>query len=545
MHNIGADQKEALELEIKHALWRACAAVKPGATLEWKLDPTQIRVRRARESVWAPPPPLPPGTVLTEIEKVRRAAVPISFFEFLARGNGKSFELTCLAVEKALCRPNQRILYCAPLREDAEKIVKDLLELHILIDCPDDVKPEWKAGDGEYHFANGSIIRFRGVNNESAERLRGAGYHLVILDEVGSYDQLPDVLAIVRPIAKRLKGKIVLATTPAVQKDHPSNKEYERHATKLPWRPPNAIKLTMLDNPRWTWEERVQILVDCGEEIADIPKILAGEMLPKTTEALREYWCMPVTDDAVARFPTWRQNAKRLIRTGDERPEFFFPYTTLDLGYVDRTGGVYGYHDYENDLIVAEDESLLVRPNSREIADEVFSREFGLWGNKPPHPVTRIMDAQPFILESLRAEHHLDFQPPNKSQIQHKVSFVQGANNYANLLISGGQVRIHERCVNLIRQLENAIWNKQKNDFDRDESGDADSMGHFDLAAAFLYFCLAVDRRKNPFPVGYRLKRDGPDVWRKPVAQGTGLLPNTPLFRRLVEKQRRAGRFGR
>jgi len=521
------EQAAALEAEIKAALWRA-------GDLDWKLDPTQLRVRQAREAAWAPAAPPPPGTVLTEIEKIRRAAIPISFYELLARGNGKSFELVCLAVETALKKPNQRILYCAPLREDAEKIVRDLLELNILQDCPDDAKPTWKAGDGEYHFKNGSTIRFRGVNNESDDRLRGAGYHLVILDEVGVYDRLRKTLGIVKPVAKRFKGRIILATTPSEQEDHESTELYEEHAVQVPWRPPAAIKLTMLDNPRWSWEERVQILADCGERIDDIPKILSKEILPKRTETLREFWCEFVTDEARARFPTWRDDETRLTKKDSTRPDHFFAYTVFDLGFVDRTGGLFGYHDYEQDLIIIEDEALLTRPSSREIADEVNAKELLLWGAKPR--VTRVMDAAPFVLEDIRREHRLDFQPPDKTGVQSGVSYVQGANNYVNLLISGGQLRIHERCRNLLRQMRNAVWNKNRNDFERDSRKGPDSMGHYDLAAALVYFCRAVDRRRNPYPPGWRLKRDGPDTWRKPQKPNQGLMPNTELFRRLAKR---------
>lgn len=529
IQSLTAEQRQALETLVKEEAWRR-------GDLEWKLDATQIRVRRAREAAWAPAPPLPPGTVLSEVERVRRVAIPISFYELLARGNGKSFELTCYAVETALKKPNQRILYCAPLRADAEKIVKDLLDLNILLDCPEDVRPEWKAGEGEYHFKNGSTIRFRGVNNESDDRLRGAGYHLVILDEVGTYDRLRKTLGIVQPVAKRFKGKLILATTPSEQEDHESTQVYEEHAVSVTGRPPAAIKLTMLDNPRWTWEERVQILADSGEALEDIPAILERRALPKRTVTLREYWCEFTTDEARARFPEFRTALLEVVVPHIHRPEFFYPYTVFDLGFVDRTGGLYGEHFYEEDLLVIEDESLLVRPSSRDIADEVNGKESTLWG-KPPHPVTRVMDAAPFTLEDIRREHRLDFQPPDKSGIQSNVSYVQGANNYANLIIAGRQVRIHERCVNLIRQLTNAVWNKNRNDFERDTRTGPDSMGHYDLAAAFVYFCRAVDRRRNPFPPGWRTKKDGPDVWRRREEKSTGLMPKTSLFRALAQRR--------
>ncbi len=198
------------------------------------------------------------------------------------------------------------------------------------------------------------------------------------------------------------------------------------------------------------------------------------------------------------------------------RPDYFFPYTVYDLGFIDRTGGLYGGHDYENDVIFVEDEDLLVRPSSRDIADAVAAKESVLWvGN--PHAPTRIMDAAPFVLEDIRREHHLNFQPPDKSGVQSGISYVQGANNYVNLLINGAQLRVHKRCVNLLRQMRNAMWNKQRNDFERDKREGIESMGHYDLAAALVYFCRAIDRKRNPFPPGYRTKAvtSGENVWRE------------------------------
>ncbi len=221
-----------------------------------------------------------------------------------------------------------------------------------------------------------------------------------------------------------------------------------------------------------------------------------------------------------------------------KKPDYFFPYTVFDLGFIDRTGGLYGLHDYEHDLLMIEDESLLTRPSSRDIADEVNAKELTLWSENT-HLPTRVMDAAPFVLEDIRREHHLAFEPPDKGGVQSGLSYVQGANNYVNLLISGGQLKIHERCVNLRRQMRNAIWNKKRNDFERDSRDGPESMGHYDLAAALVYFCRAVDRKRNPFPEGYRTSRDGPTTWRAPQKPNTGLYPANAWGRRLAAAGKR------
>lgn len=226
------------------------------------------------------------------------------------------------------------------------------------------------------------------------------------------------------------------------------------------------------------------------------------------------------------------------------RPDYFYPYTVFDLGFVDRTGGLYGLHDYENDLIIVEDESLMVRPGSRDIADEVEAKERVLWGKPPHHEPTRVMDASPFVIEDVRKEHGLRFSPPNKKEIRKGEAFVSGANNYVNLLIVGGQLRIHERCVNLRRQMRNAVWNKARNDFDRDKREGPESMGHYDLAAALVYFCRAVNRRRNPFPEGYRMARESSREWFAPT-KTAGILPPGPMGDRIAAFLKRGSRWTR
>jgi hypothetical protein len=270
--------------------------------LSYKLDATQRKLRKAREDAWKPPAPIPKEELelLSIEERLRRANVPISFYELCARGNGKTFELLVLAVELCIKTPSARVLYVAPRREDAEKIARDLLELQILSDCVPQKRPEWKAGDGEYLFKNGSILRFRGTNAESADRLRGFGYHLIILDECAVMDNLHSVLGIVEPIAERMKGNVILATTPAETPGHESKEIFEEHQRRGA-----SVTFTMNDNPRLTWDEKARILINSGELPADVPSILSGEMLPRKTKTRRERFCMWVVEGESAVHPDW------------------------------------------------------------------------------------------------------------------------------------------------------------------------------------------------------------------------------------------------
>ena len=294
----------ALEARVQAEIVRRAYA---RGDLSYKLDETQRLIRQKRESAWAPKAAA--AGPRTAMERVAAADVPISYFELCARGNGKTFELLVLELETALRVKDARVLHAAPLRDDAEKIARDLMELFILGDCPREMKPEWHAGEGEYRFpTTGAVLRFRGTNNDSVERLRGFGYHLVVLDECGSMDQLAYVFGIVKPLAERMGGKLVLATTPPKLADHESKGIFEDHVKRG-----SAVTFTLLDNPRKTWEQKAAILLNEGEAPEDVPHILDGRMLPRRTTTLREYFCQWVTDSEMALVPEFTAERERQI----------------------------------------------------------------------------------------------------------------------------------------------------------------------------------------------------------------------------------------
>ena len=312
----------------------------------------------------------------------------MSFFELCARGNGKTFELLVLAIETALRITNARVLYVAPMRDDAEKLSKDLVDLFILTDCPKDLRPEWRAGDGEYVFKNGSTIRFRGTNNESAERLRGFGYHLVILDECGVMDNLKYVVDLVRPLVERMGGYIVLATTPGKTPDHDSTKLYSDHLERGA-----AIKFTILDNPRLSWTEKARALINDGERKEDVAGILDGTKRPRETTTLRERFCRFVADGNMAVLPEFQEFESAIVvavqregRTSKMparvRPAFFNAYAAMDPGVANKTAILFAYYDFLRNCIVVEGEAFV---RGREaslngIGDAIDRCEIALWG---------------------------------------------------------------------------------------------------------------------------------------------------------------------
>lgn len=475
-------------------------------------------------------------TQLLILDKLQNVASE-KFFLLCSRRLGKSYTLVTLAFSLCIQKKNARVLYLAPFAKDAADIVGDIAA-SILESCPDDIKPTYNAQAKEFRFSNGSVIRFKGVNGEHAQYLRGGACDLVILDECAIMDDLAHVVTdIVMPMVMTTNGRVLLATTPPRTPGHESSGIYERLAGQGA-----AVKFTLLDNVRVSNEVKGRYLEEAGEDPADLAAILAGEMLPKQTTGKREYFCEFVTDASLAvlpEFPRKGDKGREELVHLSERPAFFDSYVGMDPGMKDRTGIVYGYWDYVRGKLVIEDESLLQGPSTLVIAEEIINKEWALWKNKPP--VLRVSDVEKRLIVDLSERHQLRFVQAQKQDSL-------GAINLVRNMIQLRELEINPKCVHLIRQCENAIWNNKATDFAR--AGEKSVDGHFDLVAALKYLCRHINRRKNPYPAGYNIKPKGPDAFQSkkwhptgPLgggADGYGLLPKGAFGKRLARDARRA-----
>ena len=460
-----------------------------------------------------------------QIYKAIHAQTAREHFLLCSRRLGKSFLLVLLSFEQALRFPQSRVLYLAPWAKDAAEIATDLVQT-LLEDCPEDLKPKYNSQTKEYLFNNGSLIRFKGTNGEHAQFLRGGSAHVVVLDECGLMDDLRHVyLDVVSPMTLTTQGRVYFATTPPVTPDHESASLFEQMAGKGA-----ASVFTIREAPHIPRQEKLSMLVSMGEKAERVEAILDGVLEPDTTTAQREFFCKFVTDASRAVVPEFSGVKKDIILV-PKRPAYFDCYVSMDPGVVDRTGVLYAYWDFQRSKIVIEDESLLQRKNTNDIAREIKVKEEALWGFQKPY---RYSDIQLQLIIDLYQLHHLTFYPVQKENSL-------GAINLMRTMIQGKQIEIHPQCVNLIRQLENAVWNSRASDFDR-----SDLHGHYDLVAALKYLCRHVMRSKNPFPEGYFEAGGGggpPAQYHVPFNPqrkrrrskrlGSGLLPDTPTGRKI------------
>jgi len=487
---------EAMRKKVVGALWQR-------GQLSYKLDETQRKIKDAFSR-----------------------ASERKFFLLCSRRLGKSFTLVLEAFETAMRKPYGRVLYLAPTGKDAADIVTDIVDGHLLPDCPEALQPSFDRQQRVYTFRNGSTIRFRGVNGEHAEGLRGGAADLVILDECGTMDDLAYVVSsVVMPMTLTTNGRILLATTPPRTPGHDSTTIYEDLASRG-----SAVKFTLLDNPRVPEGIKAEFLLEAGEKEEDTIPILRGEIKPKTTTALREYWCEFVTDAASAVLPEFDEQAEKEMVRSSPRPPHFDCYVAMDPGFQDRTALLFGYWDFMRAKFVIEDEALLHRNSTLDIAQVIERREKELWGGQQPY--ARVSDVDPRLMTDLWERHRIQFRAVEKQDSL-------GAINLVRNMIQTRELEIDPRCVHLIRQMHNAIWNNKATDFAR--AGQKSLDGHYDLVAALKYLCRSIHRHRNPFPSDYGRRPDynrfeSPRHDRTP---NMGLFSNTPFAKRLINAKKK------
>jgi len=389
-----------------------------------------------------------------------------------SRRLGKSWMLCVIALEQGYKVPHSQIKFAAPNQKMARKIVFPLFK-QILENCPKHLRPKFKLHDGVYEFANGSEIHIAGSEMNQIDSLRGQACDLALLDEAGFMTDLEYVIesVLVPQTLTRKDARLILASTPPVSPDHPFVSRYIKNAMAQE----AYAKFTIYDNPMLTPEQIELYMEEAGG--AD------------STTWRREYLADIVTEKTNALFPEATDEAMEDIVLEIQRPDQFIPLTVIDLGYVDYTGILFGYYHFPAGKVVIEDELLMNRTTSAEIVQQVYDKEKELWGDRKPF--TRVVDAQALAIADLNSMYRFNCRAPAKSDLEANVNRVRMDVGQQNMIIS-------PKCTNLIAQLKYATGDNNRRSFSRNSSG-----GHWDLAAAMVYFAKHIDRRTNPFPPGY------------------------------------------
>lgn len=388
-----------------------------------------------------------------------------------SRRIGKSYLLCLIALEHAIQNPGSDIKIATGNQKMTRKIITPLIR-QLLETCPKELRPKFRGIDGTFEFGNGSMITVCGTEMGQIDGLRGTACDLVIIDEAGFVSDLEYALesVLIPQTLTRPKSRIILASTPPVTPDH----AFVRYALRA-MRNDGYAKFTIYDNPMLSREQIEEFKEEAGGE--------------NSTTWRREYLAEFVVDKDSAILPEGTDELLSQIVTEVERPPFFNAITSLDLGYLDFTGGLFAYYDFPRNKIVIQDEFLVNKSTSATIVAEALRRENELWG--PQRPKTRVVDANAMAIADLNETHRFNCHAPEKSDLQANV-------NRVRMDLANGNIIIHPRCINLINQIKYGTWDKQRSKFSRSSEG-----GHWDLLAALIYLCRHIDRVTNPFPASY------------------------------------------
>lgn len=389
----------------------------------------------------------------------------------ISRQFGKTFWCVNKTLSYGLSKPGWKLKFGAPTKEQAEEIVAPIIDTH-LEDCPKDFLPRFDKSKATWVFKNGARFKLFGNDDKrKANRGRGTGCNFGILDEGAFNDVLEYALtSVLLPQTITTNGRIIIPSTPPESPSHP----FVRLATEAEAMGAYVHK-TIYENPMAT-----------PELIAEYMRLCGGA---HTSTWKREYLAQFVVDEESAVIPEF-EDAEKDVVVEHKRPEFFDTYVALDVGFLDLSVAIFGYYDFMAAKIVIEDEMVMKKMTTEDLAKGVKAKELALWGKEGERkPPLRTVDAPLIVTSDISRLHGVHFVPARKDDSE-------AAINALRLCVKNRQVIIHPRCKTLIAHLRHAVWNKSRTTFQR--SGD---FGHFDGVDALKYFVRVVNRQKNPYPV--------------------------------------------
>ncbi len=402
-----------------------------------------------------------------------------------SRRIGKTFLMMIIASEMCIKNPNTIIKFVSPEQAQGKKNIKDLMR-QIYEDCPHHLKPAFKTQENIWIFPNGSEIQIAGTDKGNHESLRGGKAHLCIVDEAGFCDQLTYVInSVLAPTTDTTGGKTIMISTPSKTPDHDFIRFYLRPAEELG----KLIRFTIYDNPLMTPEKIAQILDRWPDR-------------ENNTEFRREYLCEVITEDDDAVVPEFNKELQREVVREWQRPAFFDSYTAMDIGFVDLTFVIFAYYDFKNNKVIIEDELVMngKEMTTESLAKSIKEKEAVIWKNsftgdqKPVY--LRIADNNLILINDLNRLHHLPFFPTKKDDAEMQL-------NNLRINMSQKKIIINPRCVNLIKHLNFAVWNKKRTSYERSPENH-----HYDGIDALKYLMRNISWTKNPYPANHGITGD-------------------------------------
>tara|TARA_R110002126_G_scaffold42101_1_gene121978 strand:- start:3761 stop:5104 length:1344 start_codon:yes stop_codon:yes gene_type:complete len=373
----------------------------------------------------------------------------------ISRRLGKSFTLVLYAIEQAL-KTQQKIRFGSAFLSELEEFIQPAFE-YILADCPEDLRPEYKATKKTYKFKNGSEIKLVGLD-KNPNGLRGNAINIIIIDEAAYVSNLKYLYtSVIIPATMKQKNiKIIVISTPPESPEH-----FFVELIKKAQLSPKAfyLCLTIDDISDLDPEEKKRLLDEVGGE--------------HSSTAQREFYCRIIIDAERAIAPAFKP---------DEHIEW---YTNqyIKWGLYGDSGGVrdltvflmIGYCHVRRKVLVRDELWFKPHTPTSEIVEAVKAR----WPDNLQ--MTRVLDSG--------GQLQIDYSSLGFPVVQPQKDSFDETLLLVNNSFYNSQVLVHPSCSLLIQTLKGGLTNRNRTDFER-----TIALGHADAVMAYAYGLRGIDR---------------------------------------------------
>lgn len=384
------------------------------------------------------------------------------FVGLCSRRYGKTYWSVVKAIEKAIKTPKARIKICSQFQKDIEEIITPIIN-DVMSDIPAKIKPSFNSSKKKFKFKNGAEIALVGLD-KNPNGLRGQFISLCIIDESFLIDNLNYLYSsvIIPATMYQEDAKVIMISTPGLSTDCDFYQMCSKSQVE------NAfVKFTIHDNP----------MVNAAM-IAEFQKECLTD-----SDFKREYLCEWVTDTNFQIIPEWKPEFVQAVLS-DDLTKYYRKYISFDIGVVDKTAFIYGYYDWKNQKLVIEHESEL---QGTEVTTSNINAQLGLH-NSYIKPFRTVADNNNLILlQDLNSAFGKSVIGTSKDLLIAMVSELR-------ILIKEGRLLVNPSCKQLINQLENGLWDKNKKAFRRTQKH------HQDHLAALIYLVRNLSEFDNPIP---------------------------------------------
>jgi len=393
---------------------------------------------------------------------------------YSSRKIGKSFMLFIIALEFAQRNPGTICRIILPNKTQAREIYSDIYQ-QLRSALPIDLTPKYLKMEGAFQFTNGSRVILGGSQPDNCESLRGPLTHLLLRDEICSWDASNYEyvnMSILIPQGTTVPDfKIIDASTPPRTPTHPWIMiDYKKLLMR-----DCLITLNIYDNSLLT-PQMVDNIIDTYGGVDD-------------SNFCREHLCQLIPDGSLRLVPEFNDT-----HVGADLPlsdnfgnfETFQSIVSIDMGLVDNTFITYGYHDHIRDLYVILGEWADTRKSYGEIkiANDECKVKY-ISGTSFLAPI-EICDVWEHARHSMNVDHNWQTQPPSKGRTEETIAYLRDC-------FKNNRIMIHPRCVGLINELKTAIWNDQRTEIKRDSK-----QLHADGVMSLAYGAKAVIFGRRP-----------------------------------------------